>query len=411
MNEQNLNKSIDPIFPSSTEDVSSKRIDSIDFVKGFAIVFIILAHVSVSWFSSEWSFLFGIVFLFLDILGPSLFIFLSALSVIFSIRRKRGRMPEKLIRNRILLRGVMFGLIGLLGNIPYALNSVEYPFPLGLWGWDFIMFIGFSQVICYYVIRLSKISRILISIIIILASTMVREWLFLNRYTHFVFWLLNYMINSPNTMVPFLPWVSICFLSSIFGEYLYNAMVKGTKQSYDHLFKILLGWGIIFLIVGIITGLYLVDDSNLVFKILYPQVALLSDFINQQPFMIWTGVPIFLIRSTFSNMWYNLGAALTIIAIFFYFIDIKKKKNVFVKMIIFYGNISLSLYLFHFVFITLYVGQFPIYYFPFICLCYIGFLGFLFYFWNKLANGIFTPEWIMIQMGKIGQQNRNQEKK
>ena len=70
-----------------------RRLASIDFIKGVAIIMIILAHSSEAWFSSEWVFIHGIVYIFLDILGPSLFIFLSALSVVFSIERKKGRLP------------------------------------------------------------------------------------------------------------------------------------------------------------------------------------------------------------------------------------------------------------------------------------------------------------------------------
>ncbi len=387
-------------------NIKSRRIDSIDFVKGFAIIFIILAHVSVSWFSIEWTFLFGLVFSFLDILGPSLFIFLSALSVIFSIRRKEGKLPHNVIRNRILLRGFIFGIIGLIGNIPNSLILThEYPFPLGLWGWNFIMFLGFSQIACYYITKLRKINRVIIGIMIIFVSTIIKEFLYINKNTSILFWILDYIINSPAPAVPVLPWLGICFISSLFGEILYETMEKGTLKSYHSLFKILLVWGIIFLLFGIISGFYLVSLSDNTFNNLFPQVFLLG-YINEQPFVKWSGLPLFFVRSTFPNMWYNLGAALIIIAIFFYLIDIKNKKNIFIKMIIFYGNVSLSLYLLHFTFIPLYANQYPIYFFPFVCLSYIGFLGCLFYFWNKYANGIFTPEWIMIQMGKLGQNKK-----
>ena len=69
---------------------SPRRIQSIDFVKGFAIIFIMLAHTASGWLNSESRYLYGILFTLLDILGPSLFVFLSALSVIFSIKRKEG---------------------------------------------------------------------------------------------------------------------------------------------------------------------------------------------------------------------------------------------------------------------------------------------------------------------------------
>ncbi len=69
---------------------SSRRIGSIDFVKGIAIILIIGAHSAKAWLVPHWQFFYGIGFAFLDIVGPSLFVFLSALSVVFSIRRKNG---------------------------------------------------------------------------------------------------------------------------------------------------------------------------------------------------------------------------------------------------------------------------------------------------------------------------------
>jgi uncharacterized membrane protein len=107
---------------------SSGRIASIDFIKGFAIIFIMLAHYAAVWLDQDWYFMYGLAFMFLDILGPSLFIFLSALSVVFTVKRKTGKMPEKLIRNRVFSRGLIIMVIGMFIN----LSVTNYPFPLNL---------------------------------------------------------------------------------------------------------------------------------------------------------------------------------------------------------------------------------------------------------------------------------------
>ena len=90
------------LINDNTEFSSRKRIASIDFVKGLALGVIIWAHAALSWFDSDWVYIYGFLFSFLDFLGPSLFVFLSALSVIFSIKRKKIDTSEKTIRNRIL---------------------------------------------------------------------------------------------------------------------------------------------------------------------------------------------------------------------------------------------------------------------------------------------------------------------
>ncbi len=386
---------------------TTRRIRSIDFVKGLAILFIVLAHISVIWFSPEWVFLFGTVYLFLDILGPSLFIFLSALSVIFSIRRKQYRLPENVIRNRILTRAILFLLVGIfLGNSLNGFNpsiNREYPFPLSLWGWDILVFIGFSQLVSYYIVKLSKFNRLIIALIIILASEPLRAFLFFGRNLNPFFWILNYIITSPAPHVMLLPWIGTIFLSSIFGEYLYDAMIDGSKGAYRDLLRNFTCYGFILLLFGMISGFMLINPLDTEFIPLFPQVNHYYYYLNQQDFIEITALPLFLIRSTFSFMWYSLGAALLIIAISFYFLDIKKKDNIFIDMLIYYGNISLSLYIIHFAWAFLYRGQFPIYFFPFVMVGYLAFLAFLLYFWNKYAGGIGTPEWLVIQMGKLGQ--------
>ncbi|GAI63420.1 unnamed protein product, partial [marine sediment metagenome] len=125
---------------------SPKRIGSIDFVKGFAIVFIILAHSSSAWLNAENQYVYGILFALMDFLGPSLFVFLSSLSVIFSIKNKQNILPPKVIRMRIFSRGAMIIIIAMIYNIAsLTLDGWGVPFPFNLWGWNILMFIGFSQ--------------------------------------------------------------------------------------------------------------------------------------------------------------------------------------------------------------------------------------------------------------------------
>ena len=109
-------------FNNDLKNGTSKRIASIDFVKGFALVWIILAHAGLSWLDYDWIYIYGLAFAFLDVFGPSLFVFLSALSVIFSFKSKQGKLPEKIIRNRIFVRGFLIMAIGIIGNL---LNSIS----------------------------------------------------------------------------------------------------------------------------------------------------------------------------------------------------------------------------------------------------------------------------------------------
>lgn len=400
---------------------SPKRIYSIDFVKGFAIVFIILAHTGSAWLDSEWIYLYGIVYALLDILGPSLFVFLSALSVIFSIKRKQGVLPDKVIRSRILNRGLVIAIIGVFFNLISIEFTIEgVPFPLNLWGWNILMFIGFSQIFSFYALKLNKIVRIIIGMFIIFSSDTVRNFLTTGRDAgNPILTLLHYIIISPAPMTPLIPWLSICFISTIFGEYLYDAMIDGSKQAYTMLFRIFFYWGLFLILYGIATGfnLYHYEANPFGFPILseqeYPHIQLLRIANSQMiiPTFRFPGMPEFLIRGRGPNMWYNLGCALVIIAVSFYYLDIKHKENNFISMLKYYGKVSLSMFLVHYAFITLFVGFFNIIFFAFLYFTFVGFMGFLLYIWIEFGGGVGTPEWIMVQIGRIGQKTGKSIKK
>lgn len=405
---------------------SPRRINSIDVVKGFAIIFIMLAHTGGAWFNSEWIFIYGVAFSFLDILGPSLFVFLSALSVVFSIKRKKGRVPDKVLRNGILTRGLTIIIIGVIFNITSFQLIIEgYGFPLNLWGWNILFFIGFSQIFSLYALKLGKMTRSFLGMIIIFATDGIRQYLFnLKEAGDLLGTILHYIIVSPSPMTPFLPWLSICFLSTIFGEYLYDAMIGGRKQDYVYLFRLFLAWGIILIVVGVFLGreLYvpgtewiIASNGNVGTLPLseYPHLILLYDINSQMiiPEIRWPGLWEFLIRGRGPNMIYNLGAALLLIAIWFGIVDLKNKSNVFINMLKYYGKVSLSLFLLHYTFITLYYQFFDIVMFPIVWLGYVGFMGFLLYLWNEFFDGKGSPEWLMVQLGRIGQKTTHTVKK
>ena len=394
---------------------SPKRIGSIDFVKGFAIVFIILAHSANVWLNDETRYLYGLLFTLMDFLGPSLFVFLSSLSVIFSIKNKQNILSAKVIRLRIFSRGIMIIIIATLYNvISLSIEGINIPFPLNLWGWNILMFIGFSQIFSFYALKISKLYRGIISIIIVLVSNPIRDFVFIPGLDggNLAIVAIHYIVIGPNPMTPLLPGLAICFISTIFGEYLYEAMNKGTHNAYVGLFRIFMVWSVILILAGIGLGYQLynpdtITGGHLRFlspKIVeYPSLGLLS--IIQTKIAV-PGIPEFLIRGRGPNMLYNLGAALLVISISFYFIDIKKKYGNFVKMLVYYGKVSLSLFFIHQLFLSIFDSQFGIALFLINNITYVGFMGFLMYIWMEYANGVGSPEWIMAAMGKVGQKKR-----
>ncbi|MFX0006262.1 MAG: heparan-alpha-glucosaminide N-acetyltransferase domain-containing protein [Promethearchaeota archaeon] len=407
---------------------ASKRIASIDFVKGFALVWIILAHAGVSWLDSDWQYVYGLVFAFMDVLGPSLFVFLSALSVIFSLKRKKELVSKKTIRNGIFIRGGMIIIIGSLFN-PMSLMTagVTVPFPANLWGWNILMFIGFSQIFSYYIIKLNKTARAVIGILIIYFSPWIRDLLYEFKGTSPIIAILHFIITSPLPQVPLLPYLAVCFMSTIFGEFLYEAMMKGTKKAYFKLFRIFFIYGIFFTLLGIfivvprgaalniwengLSRVVAAPASNLhaapgfIVEQEYLHIHLLQ-IANQQDYYHFNAMPIFMVRCTGQNMFYNIGVAFILIAVCFYIIDIKKHTNDVVKLVLFYGKTSLSLFLIQYLFLPLYGAQFSIIFYPIVWVGYCGFLGLLMYMWLKFFSGVGTPEWIVRKISRGGKRKK-----
>ena len=340
-----MSMTIEEEFNNDINNDTKKRIASIDFVKGFAIIFIILAHAAVSWLDSDWVYLYGLIFSFLDVLGPTLFVFLSALSVVFSLKRKKGKVSDKAIRNGIFIRGGVIIIIGILFNPMSLLTSgVSVPFPANLWGWNILMFIGFSQILSYYAIKFNKITRAVIGVIIIYFSPWIRELLYEFKDINIGVYILHFIITSPLAQVPILPFLAVCFMSTIFGEFLYDAMIKGTKQAYYRLFRIFAIYGIVFILVGI----FVIVPRGVAFNIWETGLArvipgspstpgelVLSEYLhidllriaNQQTYYHFDAMPMYMVRCTAHNMFYNLGVAFLLIAVCFYFLDIKNKTN------------------------------------------------------------------------------------
>ena len=305
---------------------SPKRIGSIDFVKGFAIVFIILAHSAAIWLDSENYYLYGLLFALLDFLGPSLFVFLSSLSVIFSIKNKQNSLPAKVIRMRIFSRGIIIILIATIYNITsLIIERPDIPFPFNLWGWNILMFIGFSQIFSYYALKIPKLYRGIIGILIVLLSNPIRDLIFVPGLEggNLLVITIHYIVIGPNPMVPLLPGLAICFISTIFGEYLYEAMNKGTHDAYVGLYRIFMVWSIILILIGIGLGFQLFTRDTILGGVFeYPNIALL-DIANRPINIEIPGMPEFLIRGRGPNIIYNLGAALLVISVRCCFIMVK----------------------------------------------------------------------------------------
>ncbi len=401
---ENIETKAELIFDDSKEISDSRRIESLDMARGLSMIFIIVLHYAIPWFHENSFFIAGIGQLLLEFFGPSMFIILSTLAVVFNIKRKEQSWSEKKIRNNTFMRALMIIVIGFIYSM----------FSLYIWAWNILIFIGFSQIFSYYALKLEKVPRIIIGIIILLASEFVREFFWVTQNDNVLCYIMNFLLSSQSPDITILPWLAVCFIVPVFGEMLYDLWNKGTADSYRDLFKKFMMWGFILIILGVFFGLELktpldpVLNTSITYNEPYPYIELL-DIWNMQKFAFVPALPKFLITGTSANILFNLGLDLIAIALLFKIVDINKKKNLLLDVLKFYGSVSLTLFLIEYLFIPLYVRMFSVFPFFLFVFPFAGFLGILMFIWSRYFGQVGTLEWLVGFVLK-GKKKKRQDK-
>ncbi len=388
---------------------SPDRIISIDVLKGIAIALVILAHIAGLSFVPEEQWIYGLIYTILDVFGPSMFIFLSVLGVVFSILNKPGGTRNKKTRNAVFQRGL---IIFLLGSIVNILGTVQQFGPLSFWQWFILQLLAFSQIITFYVLKLPKLTRMILAFLIIfIISPVVFGQLTdamyaaginyktlslddLSNPSALLFWFLYY----PPHMSPILPWIAVPFIASIVGESLVNAVRKGTREAKMNFIRATLVDGIIFVLVAIAFGSTL-QKTDL--------GTYLFDIINNNPYFQIPGIPEFLIMHSNYNLLYNMGMSMILLCPVFYLTEVKNLRGRKLNFFNFYGRFSLSLFMYHMLFgawLPLMVTL------PWMVVYMLFMYALLYYFLKMLVvkfEGVGTIEWLAAKMARAGPASKN----
>ena len=359
-----------------------KRIAALDVSRGVAMIFIMALHFGLTWLDESSICVAAATQIIFEFMGPSMFVILSSISVVFTVKRKQETSSEKAIRMSIFMRGFTVMALGMVMNLT----------TLNIWGWSILMFIGFGQIFTYYAQKIDVKLRIAIGLSILLITEPVREFFWMYSDANLFNWVMNFIISSPVAQFTLLPWLSVCFLAPVIGEQFYKVLVEGTEEAYRKLFKNMMIVGVICVVVGILLGLELKRASGVYYE-MYEYLELLKIW-NHQNIAQVPGLQKFLLTGTTSGIFYHMGCDLLLIGGIFYLLDIKKKDNLFVDMLKYNGKASLNLFLIEYIFISLFHLSLSLFYWIFIALSFLGFLPFLLYIWEKYADSVGTPEWL-----------------
>ena len=384
------------VTPAETlPPVSSDRIISIDVLKGIAILLVILAHMAGFNFVPEEKWIFYLVYTFLDVFGPSMFVFLSCLGVVFSIKKKRGGLHDKKSRNAVFQRAAAIFVIGIIPNV---VSNYKFGI-LSFWYWFILQLMAFCQIITYYALKIPKITRMILAFLIIFIITpdlfdnftsnmyaagidykMLGPAHLSNPYA-LAFWFLFY----PPFMTPLLPWIAVPFIASIVGDSLVKAATSGTRETKINFIRSTLVDGLIFVLISIAFGGHLVTNDY--------GLGVLAG-INTSPVVHLEGLPEFLVIHSSINLLYNLGMSMLILSLVFYIIEVRGIQGRVSNLLNFYGRFSLSLFFYHVIVGAFFPGMLTV---PWLAIYVFSVYAFLYYFLKILIvrfEGIGTLEWV-----------------
>lgn len=337
-------------------DIKNKeRIVSMDLIKGFSISLIIIAHIATYGLKPEFIGLSAQIYLFLQIFGGNLFIFMTSVGTGYSAFKKKKYFDDKYIRLNIVRKAFYFYLLNVILCIFYrsaALGRLVID-PFTLWSWAIFQAIAMAQIMTYFASKIRKYQRLGIAMLIYYISFPLFEFLnvpmqaagidYLNlQYEDFSnpAALIYYIIYSPVDRFPLLPTLAIPFIGSIVGEAVFEISEKNNRVVYMKFTKQMYQNGIALFLVGVIFGFKLHSEPYLGLTDIFLQNYRTADF-------AWAAIPEFLIQSTTANALTSTGAYLLIFSLVFYLCDVKRKRGRITQFLSFAGMISLSLYMFH----------------------------------------------------------------
>ena len=349
-------------------------------------------------FGDELKDIYGFIIAILEVIGPSLYIFVVSFSISFTLNKKLGTYCEKTNRNKILKQALFLIFLGCLYNMILNPNS---QFPINLWGWNILVFLGFSQIICYLAYKLVRWARLVIGLSLIFLTPGIRELLFIGKDINLIVEVIHFMVVSPFPNYSLLPFASISFFSTVFGEFIFESISLNSNRANLHSTQSIIKYGSILLICGLLLpfiNIGLVVTADNFNPSMYPFLEAVP-ILPAHNILYISGLPLFLLKGTPSNLFLLMGLALLIIATFYYYSYVLHKSGKICRILNIYGRHSITIFFVQFLFILiLYQKTTLLLFFPFIII-YFAILGVLFFLWQKNGKSILSLDWMMDKIG------------
>jgi uncharacterized membrane protein len=146
-----------------------ERLKSIDIFRGLCMSWMFLGHLIEWWIRPEYLWVRTFTFFIFDPIGASGFLFISGVSITLSYRNRLSKVEEvkdqsySRIKLSYFLRAFFLLIIAMIYNTAIALTINQLSW---IWTWFVLMTAAFSLLLTWPLFKFSKITRILIGVII-----------------------------------------------------------------------------------------------------------------------------------------------------------------------------------------------------------------------------------------------------
>ncbi|MFX0026202.1 MAG: heparan-alpha-glucosaminide N-acetyltransferase domain-containing protein [Candidatus Hermodarchaeota archaeon] len=218
-----------------------KRINSIDTVRGISMWIMIYGHIVWWWLRPEDVWLRDWLYAFLKPIGATGFLLISGISAALAYRNNQtklrvlNKINMRMVRNVYFLRAFFILGIGFIFNMFNALawgNSLT-----DIWSWLVLQTIGFSLILSWPLLNTSKVLRIIIGILVILANQLLLGLLTPFKGQFNTLGVLYHLIFNDMSNYVILIYFGIFIIGTVIGDIIFDINVIDDQNKRKALFK------------------------------------------------------------------------------------------------------------------------------------------------------------------------------
>lgn len=396
-----------------------ERIKSIDWWKGYAIMWIAFEHLLGDWLTTDNQWFARVLLLYLEILGNTTFLFFAGVNITLKWRfasMKGARFKPFIIATIRKMLALWF--ISICSNFVLSIyygEGIVWEYST-FFRWNILQALAFSIILAGCLLKRSVWTRLLITALILIFTLPIYQYLAGIRSVSTFADMLVYMIFDPYVGAPLFPMVAYAIAGSVVIDFLLPYKYPNTSENEDfyqnifglpfkrhiNLHKTKKSYIIMFSFAAISLAVSIIIGSGPNQISTFDSVAI-SWFDALDDHVLITEVlgyiPEFLIVNHPLNYLYKLSMITVIFCIIFYYFDLSRGENYKPSAIsrawIFMGKISLSYWIYVALFNLIPIDTNPILAWPFM----IGALILLSYIFKKNIKhykGAGLIEWVIL---------------